>query len=97
MEKGGMPLGVASELNNVNRSIEVEQGDTLFLYTDGVTEAQSPDGKFYGMNRLEHFLMEAPAMSMDHLLDALDKNILVFQKGFPPTDDLTIIALHHEK
>jgi hypothetical protein len=36
-------------------------------------------------------------MSMDHLLDALDKNILVFQKGFPPTDDLTIIALHHEK
>lgn len=97
LEKGGMPLGVASELNNVNRSIEVEQGDTLFLYTDGVTEAQSPDGKFYGMNRLEHFLMEAPAMSMDHLLDALDKNILVFQKGFPPTDDLTIIALHHEK
>jgi sigma-B regulation protein RsbU (phosphoserine phosphatase) len=40
--------------DNVNRSIEVEQGDTLFLYTDGVTEAQSPDGKFYGMNRLEH-------------------------------------------
>jgi serine phosphatase RsbU (regulator of sigma subunit) len=95
LEKGGMPLGVASDLNIVNKTISVDKDDILILYTDGVTEAQSPDGKFYGMYRLEHFLLGAPLTSMDHLLDSLDKNILVFQKGFPPTDDLTIIALHH--
>jgi len=95
LEKGGMPLGVSSDLHILNRSIKIAKGETLFLYTDGVTEAQSPDGKLYGMTRLEKFLQQSAKTNMDALLDSLDKNILVFQKGFPPSDDLTIIALHH--
>lgn len=95
LEKGGMPLGVSSDLSIINRSIKIAKGETLILYTDGVTEAQSPDGKLYGMTRLEKFLQQNAKASMDALLDSLDKNILVFQKGFPPSDDLTIIALHH--
>lgn len=94
LEKGGMPLGVAEDAHIVNRTIEVSKGDTLVLYTDGVTEAQSPDGKLYGMNRLENFLLANLHENMDALLNSLDKNILIFQKGFPPTDDLTAIALH---
>ena len=94
LEKGGMPLGVSEDLKIENRTLKIANKETLILYTDGVTEAQSPDGKLYGMNRFEKFLFESTIMNMNDLLDALDKNILIFQKGFPPTDDLTIIALH---
>jgi serine phosphatase RsbU (regulator of sigma subunit)/putative methionine-R-sulfoxide reductase with GAF domain len=96
LEKGGMPLGVSPDLKIENRLLAIGKGETLILYTDGVTEAQSPDGKLYGMNRFENFLLNSTITNMDHLLDALDKNILIFQKGFPPTDDLTIIALHRK-
>ncbi|MGV8025831.1 MAG: GAF domain-containing protein [Anaerolineaceae bacterium] len=94
LEKGGMPLGVSADLQIEDRSLKIAKKEILVLYTDGVTEAQSPDGKLYGMNRFEKFLLESSITNMNDLLDALDKNILIFQKGFPPTDDLTIIALH---
>ncbi len=97
LEKGGMPLGVSADLKIENKSLTIAKKETLVLYTDGVTEAQSPDGKLYGMNRLEKFLFESTITNMNDLLDALDKNILIFQKGFPPTDDLTIIALHRSR
>jgi hypothetical protein len=49
------------------------------------------------MNRFEKFMLESNIADVNHLLDALDKNILIFQKGFPPTDDLTVIALHRRR
>ncbi|NMC29395.1 MAG: GAF domain-containing protein [Pelolinea sp.] len=97
LEKGGMPLGVTDDLQVVNRTLTISSKETLVLYTDGVTEAQSPDGKLYGMNRFEKFMLESNIADVNHLLDALDKNILIFQKGFPPTDDLTVIALHRRR
>lgn len=97
LEKGGMPLGVTADLKIENRSFTIGEKETLILYTDGVTEAQSPDGKLYGMNHFEKFLLGSNITDMNKLLDALDKNILIFQKGFPPTDDLTVIALHRKR
>ncbi len=97
LEKGGMPLGVSDDFTIFNKTVEINHKETLILYTDGVTEAQSPDGKLYGMNRFEKFMLESSITNMNDLLDALDKNILIFQKGFPPTDDLTVIALHRTK
>ncbi len=96
LEKGGMPLGVSPDLKIENRSFTIGEKETLILYTDGVTEAQSPDGKLYGMTHFEKFLLSSNISNMNKLLDALDKNILIFQKGFPPTDDLTTIALHRK-
>ena len=97
LEKGGMPLGVTPDLKIENRSLTIGKKETLILYTDGVTEAQSPDGKLYGMSHFEKFLLGSNITDMNELLNSLDKNILIFQKGFPPTDDLTVIALHRKR
>jgi len=64
-------------------------GDTLFLYTDGVTEAQDGRGRFYGEARLEHLLASADADCVGRVRADLD----AFQGGTEPADDVTMLAI----
>jgi len=66
-------------------------GDTLFLYTDGVTEAQDIDGRFYGERRLEKVLAGAEADFVGTVRASLD----AFQGEAEPADDVTMVALHY--
>jgi serine phosphatase RsbU (regulator of sigma subunit) len=74
---------------------DLRTGDTLFLYTDGVTEAMSPEGEAYGLARLERLLAETatlPAETMGRrVVAALDD----YQKG-TPFDDITLLILRRK-
>ncbi len=93
-----MPKGLflAAMNNAVYRSVSVVlgRGDTLLLYTDGVTEASSPDGIFLGEDRLLASL-NSQAGDVRTLLGGVKRDIDVFANGADQHDDITMLALQY--
>ncbi len=67
----------------------LEPGDSLFFFTDGLSEAQDPEGAFFGEDRLEAALAKGPGDPKTCVLLAVD----AFLRGRPLEDDLTLLVL----
>ncbi len=74
-------------------SMELEPGDKLFQYTDGVTEATNGSNELYGMERLEAVLNRNAEVSPDELLPAVKADIDRFVGEAPQFDDITMLCL----
>ena len=72
--------------------IQFEQGDTLIGYTDGVTEARSPEDKLFTRSRLRS-LIEQPFNSASELLDGIKTNLFAFTDIASRGDDVTMLAV----
>lgn len=94
LPKGGMAMGVLEHIQIEDVMLQLDPGDTLLLYTDGVTESFSPGGETFGEARLLKFLQENIHLSAKELLDGLEANLTQFRAGEPPSDDITIVAIH---
>lgn len=74
-------------------SMQMEPGDKLFQYTDGVTEATNQEMKLYGMERLEKILCRNAAVSPAELLRQVKADIDAFVGEAPQFDDITMLCL----
>jgi serine phosphatase RsbU (regulator of sigma subunit) len=97
LKKGGIALGVIEEAKYISHQLQIDEGDTLLLYTDGVTEAFSSSGEQFSEKRLIEALKVNSYGSATELLENLEDLINTFRKGEPPSDDLTMLALHRLK
>jgi len=88
---------VIENVEYVCHRLQIEERDTLLLYTDGVTEAFSSSGEQFSETRLINALQENLYGSASELLQSLEDLINVFRKGEPPSDDLTMLAFHRLK
>jgi len=88
-----LALGIEPDVEFRSVRVKVEPGETLFLYTDGATEAQNGAGEFYLAERLELELSRLAGASADELLDGVHAAITKFVAGADPSDDLTMLAL----
>lgn len=92
---GGPLLGLREASSYEEVTVPIAHGDTIALYTDGVTDARSPDGEEFGEDRLRaHVALaatspEVPAESLKTLMGS----VVAFEGGAPRTDDLTVILL----
>jgi len=93
LEKGGMPLGVMEKINIKDHQIEMAVGDEIVMYTDGVTEGKSKEGKFFGEERLYNVLNAYKKNSSRRLVDLIDEKLLKFQGSEAPSDDVTILII----
>lgn len=100
----GTALGVNDELSDKNmpespiyeeKKIILEKGDTLVLYTDGVTEASNPKFEFYGEKRFEEYLKASVTKPLPMFIDELKKDIFKFINGAEPFDDIACLALRY--
>ena len=73
--------------------MQMEPGDKLFQYTDGVTEATNQEMKLYGMERLEKILCRNAAVSPAELLRQVKADIDAFVGEAPQFDDITMLCL----
>ncbi|MDQ2920735.1 MAG: serine/threonine-protein phosphatase, partial [Acidobacteriota bacterium] len=93
----GLPVGVfCSESFTVNR-FHMSKGDTLFLYTDGLSESLDGAGNEYGPERLAQLLNENNHLSPDSIVSLCRRELLAFAGGRPPRDDLTLMAIRRTK
>jgi len=94
LEKGGLLLGVMAGMPYESGSITLGEGDVLAMFTDGVTEAMSPDGEEWGEERLEPLLVELKDKSAQEILDGVQEAVAEFTDHAPVlSDDLTMIVI----
>lgn len=90
-----MPLGALLRGRYSLMHVDLEPGDVLLGYSDGVIEARSPDGDFFG----EHRLLAAVADAADEpkaLVDSVIRSIERFTRNSEPYDDITLVAVAHD-
>ncbi len=93
LPKGGMALGVVEGVKLEDRLLRLEPGDALTLYTDGVTEAFSPQEEIYGEQRLRATIESAGGESAQDILERIDDSVTEFIGPYPPSDDFTLVVL----
>jgi sigma-B regulation protein RsbU (phosphoserine phosphatase) len=93
LEATGVPLGLFATAKYGIQVIELAPGDSLLLYTDGLTEARNAEGSEYGSERFARFAGAHSDLSPEHLVGQCLTDLAGFQAGTRPTDDLTLMAL----
>lgn len=86
------PLGWIENATFETASMTLSPGDTIIMFTDGVTEAETPSGVLYGQEQAEKTAAGAPAGAAA-MLSTLEAAVLTHQAGGAPTDDTTILAV----
>jgi sigma-B regulation protein RsbU (phosphoserine phosphatase) len=73
--------------------MQLDAGESLFIYTDGLTEARDADGDEYGLKRVREFAFPYRDRDPKTLVAACLENLERFRSGGKQTDDLTIMAV----
>jgi serine phosphatase RsbU (regulator of sigma subunit)/putative methionine-R-sulfoxide reductase with GAF domain len=89
-------LGVIEDMPVEERSINLHAGDTVLFYTDGLTEAFSPEGEAFGVENLESTLAACWDEPAARTLALLEKDVDRFLGSLQATDDLTMLALRRK-
>lgn len=95
-ESTGMPLGMFCDGDYPAHRTKLEPGDSLFLFTDGASEARDPSGAEYGVDRLAKLVGCRRTLAPEALAAACLKELHDFSLGAPKADDLTLLVLRRE-
>jgi len=88
-----LPLGIEPDEIYKDSLAVLEPGDSMLIYTDGVTEARNAEGEFFGINRLDEVLLERNFPCAQSLLDRCMQSLQEFTSARPVSDDLTLLAV----
>ncbi len=91
LEPTGPAIGWIPNASFASATIELAEGDQVFVYTDGIIEARSPDGALFGEERLRQ-VVESAADNC-RLLDTIQQQVLEYTGHQQPADDLTMLMI----
>jgi sigma-B regulation protein RsbU (phosphoserine phosphatase) len=92
-ERGGVPLGMFRDSRYYEYFVTIDPGETLVMYTDGVTEATNPAGEEYGRDRLVDAVLRARALPARQMIDFLQRDLIDWTDGRGATDDVTFFIV----
>jgi phosphoserine phosphatase RsbU/P len=91
---GGLPVGLFEPMKMIVHNAKLRAGDVFFLYTDGVTEAEDPQARQFGEERLEGLLRQnSRGIRATHWIARIEAAVREFARGRPQFDDITCLAL----
>ena len=91
---GGLAMGLMEEFGYASRRETLQPGETLFLYTDGLTDATNRKGELFGKERLEGTLNGSAGRSPEDIVNHVWSEIGNFSAGTAAADDMTCLVLH---
>ncbi|MBP5605885.1 MAG: SpoIIE family protein phosphatase, partial [Ruminiclostridium sp.] len=94
-DKHGLFVGAMAGVKYKDYEIQLEKGDTVFVYTDGVPEATNAELQLFGTERLADALNSAPEAALSDLLQTVRGKVDDFVGEAPQFDDLTMLALRY--
>ena len=89
---GGIALGVAPNFQYEESSVILDPGDTIVLYTDGVTEAMNAEGEEFSLDRLRDLFTNVPPRNPKETNTAIFDAVSAFAGDTPQSDDITCLA-----
>ena len=89
----GMVLAAFENTQFINERVILKQNDTIFMYTDGITEAMDWDQKLFGEVSLLEIIKKSGSLALPELIDDTIKGVASFVNGSEQSDDITVLAL----
>lgn len=93
LRASGTPLGVIEQPGIVEEQCDLAAGDTVLMYTDGITEAAAPNGERFGVHRLEEVVRNSLHVPAAQVCRRVISAAEAFAEGQPQFDDMTAIVL----
>jgi serine phosphatase RsbU (regulator of sigma subunit) len=93
--EGSFPVGLVPEAEYTAVSIKLEPGDTLVLFSDGVTEAMDPNDELYGVPRLKKVLTGLAECPLEEIQKCVLESVENFARGAHQADDLTLLVVRY--
>jgi sigma-B regulation protein RsbU (phosphoserine phosphatase) len=93
IERGGLPLGLFKDTRYYEYYLPVDAGQILVLYTDGATEATSPEGEEYGRARLVESVRASRDRRARDMIDYIYNDIYEWSGGRGASDDVTFVII----
>ena len=90
---GNMAIGLFGDFEYTETTLQLQPGETLLLYTDGVTEAINPREEEFTEMRLEQTLKKVTSSSCQEIIDTIKADVEAFADGAEQSDDITLLAL----
>jgi serine phosphatase RsbU (regulator of sigma subunit) len=95
VSEGSFPVGLVPEATFEAKTVELQPGDTLVLYSDGVTEAMDPDEQLFGDTRLSQALAGKHDMPLRDLQKEILESVQAFTRGASQNDDITVLLVRY--
>jgi sigma-B regulation protein RsbU (phosphoserine phosphatase) len=95
VSEGSFPVGLIPEARFTAKTASLLPGDTLILFSDGVTEAMDPEEQLFGVSRLQEVLSGQHDMPLEDLQKKVLKSVETFTRGASQADDITVLLLRY--
>lgn len=93
---GGLLLGKFEEIPYEMKTIQLEPGDAVVTFTDGITEAEDDGDGFFDEERVINYLEKHPGKSLESLVKGLFLEVMKFTAGADQSDDITVLSVRFE-
>ncbi|MDD5319302.1 MAG: SpoIIE family protein phosphatase [Methylococcales bacterium] len=93
LDAEGLILGVKNEVIFEEKSLSLEKGDMVLLYTDGITEARNKEGEFFGVERLTDLFVAHRESTPQCVIDMVVKELRDFCQSSSFNDDISMVVL----
>jgi sigma-B regulation protein RsbU (phosphoserine phosphatase) len=93
---GGLPLGLFAPAIYSVQEIHLDRGDLLCLFSDGITECESPTGEEWGVARLGELLRSLAAAPQPEVMRCLELAVTAFAADGPQGDDQTVVLVRRQ-
>jgi sigma-B regulation protein RsbU (phosphoserine phosphatase) len=95
LEAGGLIVGIFKDATFEEETLQLEPGDTLVVFSDGVSEAHNPSGEEFGEDRLMACLEAHRNLPAPDLLECILEAVQEFRADAPQSDDVTVFVLRY--
>ena len=96
LASGGLPLGIKPDAEYREGRTQMQRGDVLVIYSDGVTEAVSPTGEEFGATRLYEVVSRNIEASAAGIRDRIESSLTKFAQGTSAADDITLVIVKRQ-
>lgn len=96
LASGGLPLGIKRDAEYREGRTQLQPGDVLVIYSDGVTEAVSPTGEEFGPTRLYEVVSRNVEASAAGIRDRIESSLTKFAQGTSAADDITLVIVKRQ-
>lgn len=93
---GGLPLGIKPDAEYREGRTQLQPGDVLVIYSDGVSEALNPAGEEFGTQRLQQVVSQNLRSSASGIRDRIESALSKFAQGTPANDDITLVIVKRQ-
>ncbi|MFN3413837.1 MAG: SpoIIE family protein phosphatase [Thermoanaerobaculum sp.] len=92
----GPPLGILADQQYTQEQVTLQPGDTLVLYSDGVTETTDVHGEEFGMERFSELLRSYRRLPLEELWEQVEQELSTYSQSSTPSDDRTLVFIRRK-